>query len=266
MTTEPNAIADTTKLDTIDGPHIKAAAATMSEEGRYSKRFLTPLTANPLPVVDDIYPKMMTDTSDKVGHDLKLIAPMTSFWRKISDQFVREHIHNADKNAPAVTPEPPAWKRNWKASRDETFTLNLDDPDGAFLANDGRFSRKSLINNDCNADDDDDDAEPYLDPDLVRRAHRIFRRGKPKNTPSEDNTKVRGAPKQVGAKNIQDGLLEVNPGKFVKVHGTEHAQEAIQKGKSTVAKCSACSRRYAVDESARKLYCTRCGSVTDIQK
>jgi hypothetical protein len=184
MTTEPNTIADTTrtKRETIEGPSTKAAATTtISNEERFSKRLLTPLTANP-PAVDG-YPKIRADTIFKVGHDFNLLAPLTSFWRNISDQFVREHIHDTDKDAAADTPSPPVPKRPLKASRDDTLTPHLADPDGAVLANDRQFSQQSLINN-----DDDNDDEPHLDPDLVRRAHNVrgIPYGKPQNTPSED--------------------------------------------------------------------------------
>jgi uncharacterized CHY-type Zn-finger protein len=49
------------------------------------------------------------------------------------------------------------------------------------------------------------------------------------------------------------------------VHGIKHAQDAMKRGESVVVECGVCSRRYAVDESAKALYCTACDSVTEVR-
>jgi hypothetical protein len=277
MTTEPTTrtIATdatvTSKLETIEETKTKSVAS--SEEKSASDRLLmlTPLTANPKVDAVDDYPTRKASRI-KVFDEFPGLPPMTSFWRTISDQFVREHINDSNKNAkeaPHVSEHPPGLEKtfDWedRSNRALPYANRYDGalfPDNLLGSDEyAKYSSELFI----------DDDEPYLDPDLVRRS-RSFPCAPddiPRfvSVPSEDSS--RDSPEQVllggSPKTIQNGLLEVNPGEFVRVHGIKHAQDAINKGKSAVAECSVCSKRYVVDQSARALYCTACDSVTDMR-
>lgn len=274
MTLEPNPIASdtTSNLESIE--ETKKKGVSLSEEKSFSDYLLTPLTANPKGASVDGSPTM-NDSGISLFDDFISLPPLTGFWRAISDQFVREHIHDSNKNtkeAPGVSQHAPGLEKTFDSDDRSTHTLpDVNSSDGALFP-DNLFGNDEYANgSSTSVDDDESDDEPYLDPDLVRRA-RSFRdipHDIPKfvTVPSEDS--LRDSPEQVifggSPKQVQNGLLEVNPGEFVRVHGIKHAQDAIKRGKSAVVECSVCSRRYAVDESARALYCTACDSVTDVR-
>lgn len=269
MALEPNTIASdtTSNLETIE--ETKKKGVSLSEEKSFSDYHLTPLTANPKSASADGSPTM-NDSGITLFDDFLSFPPMTGFWRVISDQFVREHIQDSNKNtkeAPGVSQHAPGLEKTFDSDDRSAHTPpDVNSSEGALFPENDEYANGSSTS----VDDDESDDEPYLDPDLVRRS-RSFRdipHDIPKfvTFPSEDS--LRDSPEQVifggSPKQGQNGLLEVNPGEFVRVHGIKHAQDAIKRGKSAVAECSMCSRRYAVDESARALYCTACDSVTDI--
>jgi hypothetical protein len=271
MTTEPNKIAISlcSKLEAIEETNTKAVDPIKDER-----------------IPDGVstfvhYPKI-TDTSFKVGDDFPSFPPLTSFWRGLSDQFVREHIRDTDKNekeVPAVIDATPDLDKTSENDMDQRSTQVLFDAesehstqalfaenilaDGDFL----KYSTNSLVGSNASEPNE----SPYLDPELVRRAHSFH--GIPYDiprfvtVPSKDS--LRDAPEQVSIhgrrEKVQNGLVEVKPGKFVRVHGIKHAQDAIDQGKSAVVECSLCSKRYAVHQSAKALYCTACDSVTDMR-
>ncbi len=43
---------------------------------------------------------------------------------------------------------------------------------------------------------------------------------------------------------VSSRLDQPDPDKFVRVHGKEHAQNAIEMGQSTIVKCSSCNTKY----------------------
>ena len=259
MTTEPNKIAIS--------PYSKPETNT---------EVFAPIDHEKIPVrKSTAYPKI-DDTSYNFRDDFPSIPPLTSFWREISDQFVRECIR--DQEVRAATDTRPGLDKTSEHDMDERSTQSLFAADSehstAAICVENifadvdcfKYSTKSLIGSNASEPNE----SPYLDPDLVRRArsfHDIpYDIPRFVTVPSKDS--LRDAPEEVSIhgcrKKVQNGLVEVKPGKFVRVHGIKHAQDAIDQGKSAIVKCSVCSKCYAVHESAKALYCPACESVTDI--
>lgn len=284
MMNEPNTIASdtTSNLEAIEDTKKKTVVPSTKES--FSDRLLlTPVmtTANPkVAPVDDSSPTGNDSGIKYIFDDFLGLPPMTGFWRVISDQFVREQIHDSNRNTKEaqalddVSQHAPGLERTFDSDDRSTHALPDVNPSDDALCPDNHLGCDGYAKSSSTSfidDGDDDDDEPYLDPVLVHHAHSFH--GIPSDIPKfvtfSSGDSVRDSPEQVvfggSPKKVQNGLLELNPGEFVRVHGIKHAQDAIRRGKSAVAECSVCSRRYAVDESARALYCTACDSVTDIR-
>ena len=261
MTTEPNKIAVS--------PHSKLETNTIA---------LAPIEHERIPVGKSTavgYPKI-DDTSYNLRDDFPSFPPLTSFWRAISDQFVREYIR--DREVHAATDTKPCLDKTSEHEMDERSTQSLfaEDSEHSTAAvcvenivadhHCFKYSTNSLIGSNAS----EPNQSPYLDPELVRRARSFhdIPYDIPRFVTVPSKNSLRDAPEEVSIhgcrKKVQNGLVEVKPGKFVRVYGIKHAQDAIDQGKSAIVKCSVCSKRYAVHQSAKALYCTACESVMDM--
>ena len=162
-----------------------------------------------------------------------ILLPMANLWRYFSDQLEREDARDANKKQD----HPPAPER--KLSPNPPY--NHDEASEDFVLPDELC--------DCR--------EEYLDPDLVRRAHRDY----PFDIPKEVAVEQR----EDAPKSPMSGLMEkAHEGKFARVWGSGRAREAIAKGDAAVVKCDSCSRKYNVAQSASALYCRNCDAVTQL--
>lgn len=205
-----------------------------------------------------------------------------SLWRRLSDQFAFEGVQNSDHKQDDLA---AAVETTWEeSSEDERFTstppgdklcrndkgdeneVESDDESPAYLS--PAFMFQSTFSDEQQDESSDKPVPSYLDPSLARN-----KSCRPNDLPKTINPRsmksIRDAPKQVSIdgsrKHVSEGMVELHPGKFVNVHGKQHAHSAIAKGKSTIVKCCSCGTKFQVDCKARALYCTKCDSVTPVQ-
>lgn len=253
------------------------------------------------------HPMQRLTTGSQRNVQQSMPEPLTGLWRKFSDMIARENMEDTNEKEPpplqvktapqaekTATASPTSGKTRRSSSDatpgivDTTFDEeSVDERSIHALPDDSRFLNDDEIRSYDSPtwlfhyalDQDEEQREsttsrstPYLDPDLVRRAHRHARipSDLPRmiSFPSDDSLK--DAPHHVSIhgdkKEVKMGMVELHPGEFVRVHGKRHAQSAINKGQSIVVKCSTCRTKYQVDRRAGSLYCTKCDSVTRIHK
>lgn len=211
--------------------------------------------------------------------------PLTGLWRFFSDQIAREVVQNANqkehghkegvRNVPAA-PET-AFDSDESQGNDHSIKTLPDESRCYQDDEDEDHSTPGILFQDTfsetreNSSSSKSTNTPYLDPDLVRRAHSNSEDPPldlPKivHVPSDES--LGDAPERVSIhgtrKLVKHGVVELSPGKFVRVHGRRHAQSAIEKGQSTIVACTYCYKKFQVDRKAKALYCTFCDSVTEL--
>jgi hypothetical protein len=86
----------------------------------------------------------------------------------------------------------------------------------------------------------------------------------PAAKPSISDTKSSSAMSRTENLLQYGGLLEMSPGKFMKMRGTKAVQKAIQQGKASIVKCTCCNGLFQVRRKARALYCRNCQQFTPL--
>jgi predicted RNA-binding Zn-ribbon protein involved in translation (DUF1610 family) len=205
--------------------------------------------------------------------------PYTGLWRFFSDQIAREGVQKANQtpacrqvNTTSVLTPPRAPDTTLDDESQEEHSTHAP-----FIENHSRnesdheeeHSSHMILFQDTFSETQRDSSS-YLDPELDE----IWRRSHSNEPPSDlpkivkvpSEESLKDAPKQVSIegrkKAVRHGMVEVNPGEFVRIHGKRHAQSAIEKGQSTIVKCDTCHKKFQVDKKATALYCTNCNSVT----
>jgi hypothetical protein len=194
--------------------------------------------------------------------------PFIHLWRRYSDQFAFEGVQFADQKQGSV---------GFSATFEESVSEDDTPVQGRFSEKDRGPSESSRIFSFEDAFSDkalgsslDSSTTLYLDPDLVKRSRtNTSTSARHISVPKTIETRCRRS-RQVeidgNKKQVMQGLIELKPGEFVRVHGKEHAQNAIEMGQSTIVKCSSCNTKYRVDSKAGALYCTQCNTVTRLGK
>lgn len=199
--------------------------------------------------------------------------PFIHLWRRYSDQFAFEGVQVADQKQGSVglsaTFEGPV-------SEDDTPVQGrFSEKDRGPSESSRIFSFEDAFSDTALGSSLDSSTTLYLDPDLLKRSRTNTSKSArhlsvPKTIETRCRKSLQDAPQQVeidgNKKQVMQGLVELKPGEFVRVHGKEHAQNAIEMGQSTIVKCSSCNSKYRVDSKAGALYCTQCDTVTRLGK
>ena len=285
--TEPtsNIITSIEKLPEQQHPHGRITNAPLIDDHDDEESFRYRMSKPP--------PALYHDKVSENSYQEDLPQPLTGLWRFFSDQIAREGVQNADEKRNGFPQEVTAASSDTPAVVDTTFDEEEE--------TEGERSR-NIFPDDTRSFDDEDSEDRnspailfqdtfsetarestsktsalYLDPDLVRHAHSKSeelrrRRNIPKvvHIPSEailKNSPSGSSTEEANRATAKTDVVESNnPGEFVKVHGKRHARSAIEKGQSTIVRCSVCQKRFQVDRKAKALYCTFCDSVTQLTK
>lgn len=250
-----------------------------------------------------VLPRKKTGGEGSVQFNLP--QPFTGLWQRFSDMVAYENVQKSNPKQPNDIPvkdgvvsssndSPPALDATFDES-DESQRSRRNHvppppppPNGSNRRSRGdseseSYESPALLFQGTFSNEEEEvgieaiDKAFYIDPSLVQRAHAASRHHhhhhpslsipKMVKIPSEDS--LQDAPHVVSIhgypKRVQRGMVEVDPGKFVRVHGERHAKSAMEKGQSIVVKCASCQHKFQVDRKAGSLYCTHCKSVTRLR-